>query len=171
MPKHHLERLEERSPMIAAVIVTVLMVVWGSTLIEWALSKGWAVENIYSAIFGLSAITSGALLTFYVAISAKPHPTLERLQNHPKFLDYKRYVKSALVIGIALAIITIPYMVIEPLILPLGNLLEDYTGLLRNAAVAAWFGLSAAALVAFGRVVSNFFLIMDMNLPPRRGAG
>jgi hypothetical protein len=116
---------------------------------------------MHTAIAGLFAIITGFLANFYCTIQSLTDTRLARIARTSIFLRYVSYIKIAIISGIVVSALSIPYIVFAP----------GPASWVSRLAIAAWFGGSTYALAAFIRIAGMIFYIFEHRPPEDEGAG
>tara|TARA_R110002110_G_scaffold415538_1_gene650516 strand:+ start:8543 stop:9049 length:507 start_codon:yes stop_codon:yes gene_type:complete len=149
------------SPYLFGVASGLLIYWMGEDITTFMLSRGWAPENLYGAVFGIVSVAAGFLLAFYAIVASAGSGVLNAIKGSTTYKRYRLTVKLALIHSLIFIIFSVPYIVAEPL--PVSG-----EGLW---AVAIWSGYTIVVFAFFWRVVASFFTLMDDDRPSRRGAG
>lgn len=142
--------------------ISGLIVFWkGEQATVLMLARGWAPENLYGAIFGVVAVAAGFLLAFYAIVASANSGLLKSIKHSEPYERYRSTVKISLIYSLIFLIFDVAYIVAEPLPVAGEGLAE----------VSVWVGYTVMVFAFFGRVVGSFFILLDDDRQPRRGAG
>jgi hypothetical protein len=155
-------RIWEVSYPTAAGVGTFAIVISYGPIIICAIDPGKIeLSNVYTAIAGFFAVITGFLATFYGSIQSITDTRLKRISRTAAFKRFLRYIKIATISGFAIALISIPYIILVP------------TGSgpwVPRFAVAIWCGACAYGLATFIRVAGMLFFIFERAPPDDDGA-
>jgi hypothetical protein len=152
-------------PLLVGAVSGLVCAKWGHVLAGISVHHNWHLDQVYTAVFGFLAVTTGFLATFYATLQSTTDGFVQRIRNTKgrtlsKFLILTKY---AIVVGFVAAIISIPMIVIAPLPSPYLNMATLMSSL--------WVGLAIWAISSFVAIASAFFMLLETPVPPRRGAG
>jgi hypothetical protein len=96
------------------IFVLIFSCFYASLLLEAAEKNHWHIDNLYSAIFGLSTFIAGFLFAIYTYVKTTENRTLDAIRQSVYFDRASRYMVFAMAMATVLSLSTIPFFVIVP---------------------------------------------------------
>lgn len=146
MAKNAAHRWEKWHPPALAAATTTALWLWGFPLAQQAVERQWKVDELYTAVFNIAGIYTAFLFTFYSFIATTDRGFIGRSKDSRYYRQTVNYTISALVLGGALCVLTLPILVIEP----------DLRSHAGRVVASSWVGLSVWASAAFVRAAYLF---------------
>jgi hypothetical protein len=155
------ETIRERYYPLAGGIATALAWwLWGVHLVEFSESHNWHLDQIYTAMFGFTAVTTGFLGTFYGTIQSMTTGFISRIRDTTVLRVFLRYTKNAIIVGFVSSLISMAMMVVAPL----PRICPSW----ESAASSIWMLVSVWAVLGFYRVASLLFPLFETHVPDER---
>ena len=148
---------EQCYPWVFGATATSATLLWGDQVTSVCKAHDWHLDQVYPAIFGFLAITTGYLATFYGTIQSISDGFIGKIKHTRVMGRFLHFSKSAIVWGFIVSVITVPLMVISPL--PTDGRPT------KNLVVAVWIGISVASIASFYRVASMLFFLFEAKIP------
>jgi hypothetical protein len=149
-------------PICAGVIVCLIYFYYGVNIAKWSKQNDLHLENCYAPVAGIFAIVAGFLASFYGSIQSIADTRLRRIAKSATFNRFIYRIKEATIAGFALAVISLPYMVVTPI--------GERSSTARFF-IAVWLGASIYAFATFVRVGRLLFFVFEHQPPEDQGAG
>jgi hypothetical protein len=140
--------------------VAVAWWLWGVHLVCLAEINRWHLDQIYTAMFGFTAVTTGFLGTFYCTVHSMTTGFIHRIRNTAVLRVFLRYTRTAIVVGFASSIISMIMMVVTPL--PNSRVSWEM------ACSLMWVFTSIWAVLGFCRVAALLFPLFESGVPDER---
>lgn len=143
-------RWEAYYPSALGVISAILGYLFGPDALHFMHAKEWAIENIFVAVFTLGTVTAGFGLAIYTFLLTTESGFIGRMKKSIYYRHLLTYVLIATLLSAALALVSIPGMVIK-------SAPAHYSW--HAVYVGFWAGLdiwTLGALVRAGRLFSVF---------------
>jgi hypothetical protein len=150
-------------PTVSGVVVAVLWLFIGSKVVAVCEDNKWHLDQIYTAMFGFLAITTGFLATFYGTLQSVSSGFLDKMRGTRTLGSFMSYTRGAIVLGLITSLLSVIMMVAAPL--PLQN----FT--LASFFMSLWMGLIICALCSFYRSARWFFFLLETRIPPNYPGG
>lgn len=115
-------------------------------------NSGWSWDAIYSSVFDLSTVYTALLFGFVTYFKSSQSRFLKAISKR-LFDGAISYAEHAFKIGLILIVVSIPFIVIEPLPASACDL--------NSVFFAVWFGLTVSAVGAFLRASKLFWILMS----------
>jgi hypothetical protein len=152
-------------PLLVGAASATVCAKWGYLLADQSTYQSWHLDQVYTAVFGFLAVTTGFLATFYATLQSTTEGFVQRIRNTKghtleKFLTLTKYT---IVIGFVAAMASIPMIVVAPM--PSTDF--DIATIMSSL----WLGLAIWAIASFIAIATSFFVLLETPAPPRRGAG
>jgi hypothetical protein len=135
-------------PFVSGLISGVVVYFWGPRGFSYLATKEYAHESIYSSVFDITSIATAFLLTFFTFVITTDRGFIGRAKGTRPYRLLLAYTLRALALGVALIVLSVPMMVVEPC--PVSRADPALY------AVAIWAGLSVWTLAAFVRAAHLF---------------
>jgi hypothetical protein len=150
---NHLRLWAERNSHVAAGVLTLGISAGLSHIpFQQMVANGWDYGALYSSIFDLATVYSALMFGFVTYFRTAQSRFLERISPR-LFQGAIDYAQSAFSLGLLLIVLSIPYILWEPV--------PNAPWSRESFAFAFWFGLTVAAIVAFLRASKLFWIIMS----------
>src|SRR4051812_8247374 len=81
----------------------------------YADDKGWNISDVYLAGFEFAAVATSFLFTFYTFVITAERGFIARMRRSIHYQQLITYTVRALALGVALALLSLPMMVTDPL--------------------------------------------------------
>lgn len=141
---------ERNLPLVVGIIACVCTYLFCHHAFTYLLEREMSYQNIYSAVFDVSAIFTAFLLTFFTFVITTERGFIARSRGTRPYAMLLVFTRRAMALGLVLTIFSIPMMVVEPA--PTDQAAP------ATIAVAIWVGWTTWTSAAFLRA-ANLFLI------------
>ncbi|MGY4288787.1 hypothetical protein ACVWXO_008007 [Bradyrhizobium sp. LM2.7] len=143
-------RWEAAYPALSGLAAAAIGYVYGPHWYEVIHSNNWLIENLFVAIFTLGTVTAGFGLAIYTFLLTTESGFIGRAKRSIYYRHLLTYVLKATLLSAAVALISIPGMVVKEVPAPHS---------LHAVYLAIWGGVTVwagAALVRAGHLFSIF---------------
>lgn len=153
-------------PFTVGIVAFIATAKWGYLLTDFSKANGWKLDQIYTAGFGFLAVTTGFLATFYATLQSTAEGFVQKIRatKGGTLLKFLTLTKRAIILGFVVSLFSVPMMVVSPF--PNGDVFSWPTII-----SSIWIGATVWAVASFYSVASMFFMLLETQVNPRRGAG
>lgn len=114
------EALWERTyPTVVGACVGLAWLMWGFRLVCLSAKLGWHLDQLYTAVFGFLAISTGFLATFYGTVRSISDGFIGRIRDTRAMTRFLVMTKSAIITGFFVSLASIPMLIAAPAVLHL----------------------------------------------------
>jgi hypothetical protein len=142
---------ERAYPIFCGSTAAGLVFVISPNFFIYAACQKWHISSLYEAGFEFGAVATSFLFTFYTFVVTAERGFIARMKHSIYYELLITYTVTALILGVALAIVSLPMMVIDPA--PASRWDWATIGIAFWSFVAAW---SVAAFVRTTRLFIAF---------------
>ena len=154
---------ERAYPCVIGAAAGAAWLMWGHDVVCVSNANGWHLDQMYTAVFGFTAVTTGYLATFYGTIQSMSSGFVHRIRGTRVLALFLKFIKAAIKIGFVCAVLSAVMMILVPL--PA----DRYSW--PNLSSAVWIFISVWAIVSFYRVASLLFFLFETEIPRERPGG
>ena len=154
---------ERAYPCAIGAAIGLAWLAWGHYVVCAASANSWHLDQMYTAVFGFAAVTTGYLATFYGTIQSMSSGFVHRIRGTKVFVSFLGYTRSAIKIGFACAVLSAVMMVFTPL--------PTVRYSWSNVSSAVWIFVSVWTIISFYRVASLLFFLFETDLPREKPGG
>lgn len=150
------EVIAERGyPFFCGVLAATAIFAVSPDFFCYASAHGWKLEELYLASFDFSSVTTSFLFAFYAFVVTAERGFIAKMKSSIYFAQLITYTVRALILGVVLAVASLPMMVIQPV--------PQARWDTATIEVAAWVFVVVWTVAAFVRAARLFIAFVSVQ--------